>query len=206
MRAMSHKNHRIRLHYGSIRSYERINQKSVLSIMSDILLLRGNLTSIMSSTVRKKKRKDLVLVIGRTGQKSAKDLHCALHLMIPISATNCHFNTNIEDRLRPVLYGGRLVRIESCPNHIKSRRGYRTDPGTLIEEAPIKYRNKTTTNNRNNNNNTEGYVFRIRRIGDERLSFIHFNHDPSDTKPDDEGVHTLFEKSHIQERVSDLDE
>jgi hypothetical protein len=110
-------------------------------------------------------RKDLVLMIGRTGQNSAHDVHSSLHYMVPDSATAYHLRPDCKS----IMKGGRIIRTDPSP---RAQNRHYADPGTLIEQAPIKYEN-------NFNPDTDGFVFRIRRIGDDRLSFVQFNHDPT---------------------------
>lgn len=137
-------------------------------------------------------RRDLVLMIGRTGQMCGRDVHNSMHFLIPESATEYH----LLPECKPIIKGGRVIRTEPSP---KDSRSYKTfpDPGTLVEQAPIKYDNYSSATN----SPVEDYVFRIRRIGDERMSFVQFNHDTAlDGNEDDQQVHSLI--SNILDRVS----
>lgn len=134
-----------------------------------------------------------MLMIGRTGQQCGRDVHNSLHYMIPESAKEHHLSPDCK----PIMKGGRIIRTEASPKDSKSYLSF-PDPGTLVEQAPIKY---DSYNPGSDNMLVEDYVFRIRRIGDDRLSFIQFNHDPAlNGNEDDEQVHSLI--SNILERVS----
>lgn len=130
-------------------------------------------------------------MIGRTGQHCSRDVHNSMHFMVPESATDHH----LLPECKPVMKGARIIRTEASPKESRNYKSY-PDPGTLVEQAPIKY-----FHDKGINYDVEDYVFRIRRIGDERLSFIQFNHDPSVTdNEDDQQVHSLL--SNILDRVS----
>jgi hypothetical protein len=94
--------------------------------------------------------------------------------------------------------GGKITRKEPAPTGSrKNKNGI--DPGTLIEQIPIKYDNYNSAAM----SSTDKYVFRIRRIGDERLSFVHFNHNPDlDGNPTDKEFYHLI--SNILDRVSNI--
>lgn len=94
--------------------------------------------------------------------------------------------------------GGQITRKEPAPRGSRRNKDG-PEPGTLIEQVPIMYDNYTS----NATSSQEKYVFRIRRIGDERLSWVHFNHDPAldGNKTDKEFYHLI---SNILDRVSNF--
>ena len=184
IRAIANTTSRLRLYYGTI--IDTLNQKKHIA--------GGVFDSVFQRNLRisSSQRRDLVLMIGRTGQICGRDVHNSMHFMVPESATEYH----LLSECKPIMKGGRIIRTEPSP---KDSRSYKTypDPGTLVEQAPIKYDSYSSTTNPP----TEDYVFRIRRIGGERLSFVQFNHDPAlDGNEDDQQVHSLI--SNILDRVS----
>lgn len=187
IRAIANTTSRLRLYYGTI--IDTFNQKLISDASNGSfleLLFRSNLR------LKKVPRRDLVLMIGRTGQQCGRDVHNSLHFMIPESAKEHHLMPDCK----PIIEGGRIVRTEASPKDSKSSLRF-PDPGTLVEQAPIRYDHY----NSGSDSMIEDYVFRIRRIGDDRLSFIQFNHDPAlSGNEDDEQVHSLI--SNILRRVS----
>jgi hypothetical protein len=189
IRSIANTTSRLRLYYGTI--VDSYHQR-----MIGAALYGGLLESIFQRNIglqHKTPKRDLVVMIGRTGQQCGRDIHNSMHFLIPESATDHHLLPDCK----PILKGGRIVRTEASPKNSRGAKSY-PDPGTLVEQAPIKYDNRNSVKS----SLIEDYVFRIRRIGDERLSFIQFNHDPAlSGNVDDQQVHSLI--SNILDRVSD---
>jgi hypothetical protein len=130
-------------------------------------------------------------MIGRTGEKSGREVHESMHFMCPDSATRYHLSTESK----PIMHGGKITRNEPAPRSSRKNKNG-PDPGTLIEQIPIKYDNYNSALIQK----SDKYVFRIRRIGDERLSFVHFNHNPElDKNETDKEFYHLI--SNILDRV-----
>lgn len=188
IRSIANTTSRLRLYYGTI--VDTFNQR-----MNSAALYSGFLESLFQRNIEllnKTPKRDLVVMIGRTGQQCGRDVHNSMHFLIPESATDHH----LSPQCRPIIKGGRIVRTEASPKSSRRFKSY-LDPGTLVEQAPIKYDNC----NSGKSSMIEDYVFRIRRIGDERLSFIQFNHDSAlNGNEDDQQVHSLI--SNILYRVS----
>lgn len=126
------------------------------------------------------------------GEKSGREVHESMHFMCPDSATRYHLSTEFK----PIMNGGKITRKEPAPGGSRKNKNS-IDPGTLIEQIPIKYDNYNSATM----SSTDKYVFRIRRIGDERLSFVHFNHNPDlDGNATDKEFYHLI--SNILDRVS----
>ena len=188
IRSIANTTSRLRLYYGTI--VDTYQQK-----MSGAALYGGLIESIFQRNIglqNKTPKRDLVVMIGRTGQQCGRDIHNSMHFLIPESATDHHLLPDCK----PILKGGRIVKTEASPKNSRGSKCY-PDPGTLVEQAPIRYDNRNSVKS----SVIEDYVFRIRRIGDERLSFIQFNHDPAlSGNEDDQQVHSLI--SNILDRVS----
>jgi hypothetical protein len=145
IRALAHITSRIRLHYGSLRA------PPAETLLGTLKRLGGTCDSPLPRNV--------VVCFGKTGENSGKDIHTALHFVVPSSATAYHVD---RSQWRPVLRGGVVTRLEASPAAARGAQRASLDPGTLIEEAPI----------------SNDFIFRVRRIGDDRLTWVHFNHDP----------------------------
>jgi hypothetical protein len=188
IRSIANTTSRLRLYYGTIA--DTYQQR-----MIGAALYGGLLETVFQRNIglqHKIPKRDLVVMIGRTGQQCGRDIHNSMHFLIPESATDHHLLPDCK----PILKGGRIVRTEASPRNSRGAKSY-PDPGTLVEQAPIEYDNRNSAKS----SLIEDYVFRIRRIGDERLSFVQFNHDPAQSgSEDDQEVHSLI--SNILDRVS----
>lgn len=188
IRSIANTTSRLRLYYGTIVD---INHQRMIGTA----LYGGLLESLFHMNIGlqpKTPKRDLVVMIGRTGQQCGRDIHNSMHFLIPESATDHH----LLPECKSILKGGRIVRTEASPKNSRGARSH-PDPGTLVEQAPIKYDNRNSVKS----SLMEDYVFRIRRIGDERLSFVQFNHDPAlSGNEDDQQVHSLI--SNLLDRVS----
>ena len=148
IRSLAHNTSRLRLYYGSVRAPPPDTFLSTLK----------RLGAASEATLPPLPR-NIVICFGKTGENSGKEIHAALHFVVPSSALAYHLD---RSQWRPVLRGGVVTRLEPSPAAARGVPRTAVDPGTLIEEAPIAH----------------DFIFRVRRIGDDRLTWVHFNHDP----------------------------
>jgi hypothetical protein len=152
------------------------------------------------------RRRDVVMMLGYAGQSSAKILFRSLLNLLPNSAKAYHLSEECNPVLREGKIVQVEPSPENHQHKSQQRDYLFVDPGILIEEIPITVPAKssdfmqllaspfsstsTSTPGLTGNGNTcngsgttaapaaEKKIFRMRRIGDERLSFVQFDHDP----------------------------
>lgn len=103
-------------------------------------------------------RKNLIVIVGMTDQLVSQQLHAQLHFIVPESATLSHHSSKYDHLLRSDSPQSHTTRQEPSPFLSRTRR-LTPDPGTIVETVvSVDCRRQ----------------FTIRRIGDQRMTFVQF--------------------------------
>ena len=156
-------------------------------------------------------------MLGSAGEHCAKHLFRSITSLIPRSARAFH----LSPEFRTIVPHSRVVKVEPTPLPSESvtapdyRSDFADDPGILIEESLISLPatpdssffnilSGSSDTQSTNANAPSKVIFRMRRVGDERLSFIQFDHDPKVLSGigRDEDDKFRMTMAHLRERVS----